>query len=442
MLPNRLSPRRVAITGLGLVSPLGNSLSTFWSALAAGQSGVARCEISPTVQTPLKYAGVACEFSGKIDNFGPLPANQKKAIRKGLKLMCRETQMAVAAAQHALASAGLSESTPAVPERSGIVLGSDYMLTMPADYIDSMEKCVGEKGGFQFNRWGNEGLGEMAPLWMLKYLPNMPASHIAILNDLRGPNNSLTMRESSSNLAVGEAFRTIQRGHADCMVAGATGTRILPMQALHALQTEQMADETSIPAEASRPFDKARTGMVAGEGAGMLVLEEMDTARERGAKIYAEVLGAGSSLVADRKLKGNCQAALANAIKATLRDARINATELGHINAHGLSTTESDVQEFAALEEALGPTSSQVPLIAPKSSFGNLGAGSGSIELIASLLAFEHGRLPRVLNYQTQDPACPVQAVTSEEVPPGTHFLNLSVTPQGQAAALCIGISQ
>ena len=214
------------------------------------------------------------------------------------------------------------------------------------------------------------------------------------------------------------------------------------MQALHALQTEQMADETSIPAEASRPFDKARTGMVAGEGAGMLVLEEMETARDRGAKIYAEVLGSGSSLVANRKLKGNCQAALSNAIKAALRDARINVTELGHINAHGLSTTESDVQEFAALEEALGPTSSQVPLIAPKSSFGNLGAGSGSIELIASLLAFEHGRLPRVLNYQTQDPACPVQAVTSEEVPPGTHFLNLSVTPQGQAAALCIGISQ
>ncbi len=441
MLPDRLSPRRVVITGLGLVSPLGNSPPTFWSALAAGQSGVVPCEKSPVVETPLKFAGEAPEFSGKIDDFGPLPADRKKAIRKGLKLMCRETQMAVAAAQHAFASAGLAESTP-VPERAGIVLGSDYMLTMPADYVDSMGKCVGEKGDFQFSRWGSEGLREMAPLWMLKYLPNMPASHIAILNDLRGPNNSLTMRESSSNLAVGEAFRTIRRGHADCMVAGATGTRILPMQALHALQTEQMADETSIPAEASRPFDKARTGMVAGEGAGMLVLEEMDTARDRGAKIYAEVLGTGSSLVANRKLEGNCQAALATAMKAALRDARINVTDLGHINAHGLGTTDNDVQEAAALEEALGPAGSQIPLIAPKSNFGNLGAGSGSVELIASLLALEHGRLPRVLNYQTRDPACPVQAVTNEDVPPGTHFLSLSVTPQGQAAVLCVGIPE
>ena len=130
-------------------------------------------------------------------------------------------------------------------------------------------------GDFEFTRWGNEGLGEMAPLWMLKYLPNMPASHIAIYNDLRGPNNSLTMREAAGNLAIGEAFRTIQRGHANLMVAGATGTRILPMQAIHALQTEQMAAENCDPTKASRPFDKNRTGMVAGEGAGMVVLEEL-----------------------------------------------------------------------------------------------------------------------------------------------------------------------
>ena len=119
----------------------------------------------------------------------------------------------------------------------------------------------------------------MAPLWMLKYLPNMPASHIAIYNDLRGPNNSLTMREAAGNLAIGEAFRTIQRGHANVMVAGATGTRILPMQAIHALQTEQMAAENGDPTKASRPFDKSRTGMVAGEGAGMIVLEELATAK-------------------------------------------------------------------------------------------------------------------------------------------------------------------
>ena len=203
---------------------------------------------------------------------------------------------------------------------SGVVLGSDYMLTMPETTKRGMKKCA-DAGDFEFTRWGNEGLGEMAPLWMLKYLPNMPASHIAIYNDLRGPNNSLTMREAAGNLAIGEAFRTIQRGHANLMVAGATGTRILPMQAIHALQTEQMAAENCDPTKASRPFDKNRTGMVAGEGAGMVVLEELRSAKARGATIYAEVVGLGSANVADAKLRGKCDVALARAMKAALRDA-------------------------------------------------------------------------------------------------------------------------
>ena len=178
-------------------------------------------------------------------------------------------------------------------------------------------------GEFEFTRWGKEGLGDMAPLWMLKYLPNMPASHIAIYNDLRGPNNSLTMREAAGNLAIGEAFRTIQRGHANLMVAGATGTRILPMQAIHALQTEQMAAENCDPTKASRPFDKNRTGMVAGEGAGMVVLEELESAKARGATIYAEVLGLGSANVADdERSRGKCDyRASTRAMKAALRDA-------------------------------------------------------------------------------------------------------------------------
>ena len=267
----------------------------------------------------MKYAGEARQFTGEIEDFGPLAADRKKAIKKGLKVMCRETRMAVAAAQLALADAGFAEAVPD-PEMIGVVLGSDYMLTMPEDYEGAMKKCA-DGGDFEFTRWGNDGLDQMAPLWMLKYLPNMPASHIAIYNDLRGPNNSLTMREAASNLAIGEAFRTIQRGHANAMVAGATGTRILPMQAIHALQTEQMAAENCDPTKASRPFDKNRTGMVAGEGAGMVVLEELATAKARGATIYAEVIGLGSSNVADEKLRGKCDVALAHAIRSALRDA-------------------------------------------------------------------------------------------------------------------------
>jgi 3-oxoacyl-[acyl-carrier-protein] synthase II len=430
------SPRRVVITGLGVISPLGSTPAALWAALAAGQSGVAAVSLLPADRQPIKFAGEARQFTGEIDDFGPLEKERKKSIKKGLKVMCRETRMAVAAAQLALADAGFAQSSPE-PERAGVVLGSDYMLTMPEDYEAGMKACA-TAGEFDFRRWGKEGLEDMAPLWMLKYLPNMPASHIAIYNDLRGPNNSLTMREAAGNLAVGEAFRTIQRGHADWMVAGATGTRILPMQAIHALQTEQMAAENGEPTKASRPFDKARTGMVAGEGAGMVVLEEFATAKARGATIYAEVIGMGSANVADRQLKGKCDVALARAMRAAMNDANTSVNDMGHINAHGLSTVDRDADEARAIREVFGAAADRLPVTAPKSFFGNLGAGSGVVELIASVLALREGRLPRVLNYTTPDPACPLAAVTNDSTPAGRSFLNLSVTPQGQAAVLFV----
>jgi 3-oxoacyl-[acyl-carrier-protein] synthase II len=344
--------------------------------------------------------------------------------------------MAVAAAQLAIADAGFAE-TPMEPETSGVVLGSDYMLTMPEDYEAGMKTCA-STGEFQFTRWGKEGLGDMAPLWMLKYLPNMPASHIAIYNDLRGPNNSLTMREVAGNLAIGEAFRTIQRGHATMMVAGATGTRILPMQAIHALQTEQMAAENCDPTKASRPFDKNRTGMVAGEGAGMVVLEELSSAKARGATIYGEVIGLGSANVADEKLRGRCDVALGRAMRSALRDAGRSPADVGHINSHGLSTIDRDAEEARAIREVFGPLADKVPVIALKSYFGNLGAGGAVVELIGSLLALRDDRLPRVLNYQTPDPECRLAVVTDDHTSAGRSFLNLSVTPQGQAAVLCV----
>jgi 3-oxoacyl-[acyl-carrier-protein] synthase II len=433
-------PRRVVVTGLGLISPLGNTPAALWSALAAGRSGVALASLLPPDRQPLKYAAEARTFSGEIDDFGPLEKELKKAIKKGLKVMCRETRMAVAAAQLAIADTGLvgPESQRRLdPELAGVVLGSDYMLTMPEDYEGGVRKCA-SGGEFEYPRWGQEGLGEMAPLWMLKYLPNMPASHIAIFNDLRGPNNSLTMREAAGNLAIGEAFRTIQRGHANLMVAGATGTRILPMQAIHALQTEQMAAENCDPTKASRPFDKNRTGMVAGEGAAMVVLEELSSAQARSARIYGEVLGLGSANVADTTLSGKCDVALARAMSAALRDAGRTPDEVGHINAHGLSTTERDADEARAIREVFGPLADKVPVTAIKSYFGNLGAGSGVVELIASVLALGDGRLPRVLNYECPDPACPLDIVDSDSRPAGHSFLNLSVTPQGQAAVLYI----
>ncbi|MEM6330808.1 MAG: beta-ketoacyl synthase N-terminal-like domain-containing protein [Planctomycetota bacterium] len=430
------SPRRVVITGVGLVSPLGNSPEQLWAALAEGRSGVDRYEPLARADLPMGIAGLATGFTGAIDDFGDLPKDRKKAIRKGLKLMCRETQMAVAAAQLALADAGHGEA-PCDPETSGVVLGSDYMLTMPADYQDAMIGCSdGQR--FDYTKWGGQGLGDMQPLWMLRYLPNMPASHIAIYNDLRGPNNSLTMREASGLMAIGEALRIVARGHAERMIAGATGTRVLPLQAIHAMQTEQMADTAGDPAAASRPFDKRRTGMVAGEGAGMVMLESLESAQARGAKVYGEVLGFGSSQVADTNLKGKNDKAIANALSSALRDAGKTPAELGHLNAHGLASPQADIDEAKAFRTALGDAAATTPLIAPKAGFGNLGAGSGVVELIASLLALEHNALPRVLNYAEPDPQCPVAPVTEDGVAPGDLFASVNTTPQGQAAAVCV----
>lgn len=278
----------------------------------------------------------------------------------------------------------------------------------------------------------------MPPLWLLKYLPNMPASHIAIYNDMRGHSNSITHREAAANLAIGEALRVIQRNHADLTVAGATGTRIHPMKAVHARQQEELADPDVAPAEASRPFDLNRSGMVLGEGSGVVILEELATAQARGTKIYAEVIGFGSSSVSDRDQTAHRDVALANAMRAAISDAGLKLEEIGHIQAHGLSTHSCDAEEAAAIESVFGPLAKKVPVTAAKSYFGNLGAGSGAVELIAGVLALENGKLFPILNYRTPDPKCAVAAVTSQETAPGDCFLNLSVTPQGQAACIVV----
>jgi 3-oxoacyl-[acyl-carrier-protein] synthase II len=170
----------------------------------------------------------------------------------------------------------------------------------------------------------------------------------------------------------------------------------------------------------------------------MVVLEEHSSAKARGATIYAEVLGLGSSNVADANLRGKCDAALAQAMRAALRDAGATPGDVGHVNAHGLSTVARDADEARAIGQVFGAAADKVPVAAPKSNFGNLGAGSGAVELIASVLALRAGRLPRVLNYETPDPACPIAVARDEATPAGRSFLNLSVTPQGQAAVLYV----
>jgi 3-oxoacyl-[acyl-carrier-protein] synthase II len=429
--------RRVVITGLGAICPLGNTKETLWEGLSQGRSGVGPLSQLPSEGLPIRFGGEARGFTGDIDGFGPLDKEIKKAIRKGLKVMCRECQMGVAAAQLAVADSGFK--TGALdPERCGISFGADYMLSVPEEFSEGIMQCLDERGQFHFSRWGMEGMPKMSPLWLLKYLPNMPASHLAIYNDFRGPNNSITLREASANAALGEAHQIILRGHAELMVVGATGTRLHLMKLIHSAQQEEICIGDGDPAAASRPFDRDRHGAVLGEGAGAIVIEELSAAQARGATIYGEVVGAATSSVAGRRLVAQRDQAMANALRATLRGAEANPDELGHLHAHGLSTKTCDIAEARAIQEVFGARSTPLPVTAAKSYFGNLGAGSGMVELIGSVLAMQNDRLFPILNYATPDPECPIAAVRNGDAKPGDSFINLSVSPQGQASAAMI----
>jgi 3-oxoacyl-[acyl-carrier-protein] synthase II len=347
--------------------------------------------------------------------------------------------MGVAVSQLALTDAGITLGS-CDPERTGISFGADYMLSVPDEFAEGIIQCLDEHGKFQFSRWGTEGMSKMSPLWLLKYLPNMPASHVAIYNDFRGPNNSLTIREAGANAALGEAQQIILRGDADRMLVGATGTRLHTMKAIHAVQQEEVfqTGDNDDPTAASRPFDLNRRGMVLGEGAGAILIEELSAAQARGAKIYGEVVSAATSAAAGPRLVADRAQAFKNVLKSVLRAAEAGPDSVGHINAHGLSTRLGDAEEAQAINAVFSSRAKSVPVVAAKGNIGHIGAGGGMVELIASLMAMQNDRLFPAMNYSTPDPECPVSVVRDGDTRPGESFINLSVTPQGQASAAMV----
>ncbi len=432
------SDRRVVITGMGLISPLGSSCDELWTALSNGRSGIDLIQRLPASELPSDVGGEATQFTGHIDDFGPLEKLTKRNIKKGLKLMCREIQMGVAASQLALSDAGLAAGGYD-PDRIGTMFGSDYIVTEPVEFAAGIANCLKETGHFEFEKWAEQGLTQVEPLWLLKYLPNMPASHVAIYNDLRGPSNSITVREASANLAVAEALTSIRRGVADIMVAGATGSRIQPLRTINISLQEQLADRNKAPAngdpsKACRPFDKDRTGTVLGEGAGIVVLEDKEHAEKRDARILGEVVGYCSSSVSNRKRVADYQTAFLNVIVGALERAGMANTEIGHIHAHGLGGIRCDREEAIAINQVFGDS---VPVAAAKSYMGNLGAGSGVVETISSVLAINSGQMFDSLNCESLDPACPVN-MADASTSPGQSVLNLNITPQGQASAIIV----
>ncbi len=302
-------------------------------------------------------------------------------------------------------------------------------MTLPSEFAAGIQACLDEDKNFHFEQWAEKGLTKVDPLWLLKYLPNMPASHIAIYNDLRGPNNSITLREASPAAALSEAMSTILRGHADVLIVGSTGSRIHPFRSMHASMQETLAPAAEDVTKTSRPFDKDRQGAVLGEGAGAIVLETLEHAQRRGAKILGELIGSGSSTVSSTTGADFYRRAIGNSLRMATRG--VDLAGIGHVNAHGLGTVPCDLQESQAIQDLFQADQKSVPVVSAKGHFGNLGAGGGMVEIIASVMSLG-GQLFPTLNCDAQDPACTINVITDDSTPAGDCFVSINVTPQGK----------
>ncbi len=424
--------QRVVITGLGIVSPLGIDLEPFASELLSGKSGIAPLVLIPASAVPGHLGGEASDLNDET-----AASKWLKSQRKNLKVMSRETQLAVTSAIIGIEHSGLSMAD-LEHERVGVEFGSNQMHTPASVLRDPAFACSDKKLNFELARWGMDGLEKMEPLWLLKYLPNMPSCHISILADARGPSNSLTMIEASGNLCIGESIRIMRRGQADVMITGATGTRTTQIKALHARMYDELADFPGEPPETwSRPFDATRNGQVLGEAGVTIILETEAHAAARGAKVYGEILGTGSGCAIDRSGKPNFRLALVNAARAAFHDAGIGPDDVGHVNAFGLSDNVVDAAEAAAIHDLFGARGAEIPVTAFKSYFGNSGAGSGPLEIVASLVGLQTGEVLPTLNYRTPDPACRLNVIHGSPAKAANKvFLKLSVTCMGQASAL------
>ncbi len=429
------SDRRVVITGIGLVTPLGDSIDRFWTSLSEGKGAVAPIKAFPVEGLPGNVGGEILDFS--FEKFA-LPKLDKKALRKSKKYMARDIQLAVAAAQAAFADAGLTQGG-VEPTRIGIDLGAGLISTELDELAPAIQHAMTAPEVFDYQKWGRESIGVMEPIWLLKYLPNMLACHISILIDCQGPSNSITEADASANLAVSEACRIIARNRADVMITGGADSKIHPLSMVRLSLYGQLSGWKGDPSGACRPFDRRRDGWVPGEGAGILILEDREHAEARGARIYGEILGSGSGCDANPAggldpLGGGTEVA----IRAALREAGLTPADIGHVNAHGSGHKLSDLAEARAFQRVFGP--GKVPITALKGYMGNLSSGCGSVELLGSLIGVNRGAIPHILNCDEPDPECgELDLVLGAPRPTDNPiFVTTNLTPNGQASAIVV----
>ncbi len=418
------SSRRTVVSGVGLLNALGADAATVWEGYLSGKSGIRPISLFDASGLPVRFAGELPSFDAKkyLD----------KKDRKSLRMMARTIEFAVAAAQLALAD-GRVDKTKLDPTRFGVAFGSGLIAMEMHEIGDAaLAATDNAHAPADLQRWGRDGIPTIQPLWMLKYLPNMLACHVSILHDAQGPNNTITESDVASLLALGEAHRILARDAADFFLVGGAESKVNPMSMMRQCLFEPLSRRNDEPEKACRPFDHRRDGLVLGEGGTVLVVEDIEHARRRGARVYAEVVGFGAAFDA-RKTGGG----IARAVRAAMKEAGIGPADVDHVNAHGLGSIESDAWEARGLHEVFGDTN--VPLFAAKGAIGNLGAGGGLSELAVSVLALHHGKLPGTINHERPGADCPVTVHTGAPRPVGKPYaVKVGFTQMGQCAAVVV----
>lgn len=422
--------RRVVVTGLGVVAPNGIGKDAFWQACVNGTSGIGPIRCFDASAHPVRIAGEVPDFdAGRF-----LPGAHKKS----LKIMGRAARFAVAAAGLAVQDSGL-EMDGEDPDRVGVVMGSGLVpIDLPEVAPLLAEACNGD-GQLHTDIIGRKK-DALFPLWLLKYLPNMAAAHISLAHGAQGPNSTIVTACAAGTQAVGEAFRLIARDDADIVLAGGADSRLDPLLLLAYSALGALSPAIRPAEEVSRPFDGDRDGFVLGEGAGVLILEELEHAKKRGAVIYAEVLGLGTSFDAYAVTKPDPEArGAARAIRWALKEARVDPADVDYINAHGTSTRLNDLMETQAVKEVFGPWATTLPLSSIKSMVGHLIGAAGAVEAVALALTLHEGVLPPTINHTSPDPACDLDYVPNcaREMPVETA-LSTSFGFGGQNAAIVL----
>jgi 3-oxoacyl-[acyl-carrier-protein] synthase II len=438
--------RRVAITGMGVVSPAGVGAAALADAVRHGWSAVTAITRFDPSAYPVKVAGEVRDLDPTVGT----RKDQSRYIKKMAKVMAVDIQLAVAGANLAIGDSGLptgeaKADEPVLPTidhtRIGMVFGTSFIPTELDDLAEPVAAAC-DGGPFTLKGWGQRGIPKMFPLWLLKYLPNMHACHSGILWDAQGPSNSLTCSDAGGLLAVDECARLIRRGVADWMLAGGAESRINPVIIMRYCMLERLTRAAGDPASACRPFDLGRTGQVAAEGAAVVMLEAMEVAEKRGARIYGELLGSGcSTTTAGVNACDPDGRAVAAAVRVALAAAHVGPGDLGAVVAHGTALEMQDRSEAAGLAAALGPAARTVPVTAIKGVTGNMGAASGLAELAAALLVLRDGQVPPILNCARPDPASGLNFVTGGPRPlRGDLILVASNAIGGQTAAVVVRV--